>query len=410
MRTSLLVAGLDLRRRLRDRSVVVTALVAPVALASVLGFAFGSSHGTLVRLGVVDLDRTARSAAVVLAGTRAAAFPSQVAVVPVASEDLLRSMVSGGELGGGVIVPVGFGAATASPEASAAGIAAALAPAAPGPSQTATPKSAAVVGIVYPRNSTIAAEVTAELAAAIDGRVAAGRLAAVSAGDSGSAGSLAVRAAEIPPPVVVVDDTLAKRRNPIGYFGPSMAIIFLFIGAGAGARSLLAERQSGTLSRLGVAPVTPAAVMAGKVAAVAITALASLLAVWAVTTVAFSATWGTPGAVLAMCLATVVAFTGIALFITVAAKEPAQAETATLVLGFGLALFGGNFFPPGALPPLFEKLTLVTPNGWALQGFGSLALDGSGFGTVVPPLIVLCIIGVVFGAVAVGRLPKALAA
>jgi ABC-2 type transport system permease protein len=289
-------------------------------------------------------------------------------------------------------------------------MAAAMLPASPGPSQVVL-RSPALVEIVYPRNSTIAAGVTAALTAAVDGRVAAGELAAAAAGTSAaSAGDIATQAAETPPPLKAVDDSAGKRPNTIGYFGPGMAIIFLFIGAGAGARSLLGERDTGTLARLAIAPVRPASVIAGKVGAVVLTALASILAVWGVTTLVFSATWGQPAAVLAMCVATVLAFAGLALFIAVAAKTPGQAETATLVLGFGLALFGGNFFPPGTLPPLFEKLTLLTPNGWALQGFGSLAIDGAHFPTVVTPLIVLVVIAAAFGVVSLARLPKAFAA
>jgi ABC-2 type transport system permease protein len=220
---------------------------------------------------------------------------------------------------------------------------------------------------------------------------------------------LEATAAETPPPIVGVDDATGRRPSSIGYFGPSMAIIFLFIGAGAGARSFLEERNQGTLARLAVAPIRPSAVIAGKVGAVAATAMASMLAVWGATDLAFSASWGRPLAVLAMCVATVLAFSGLALFITVAAKDPGQAESTTLLLGFGLALFGGNFFPPGTLPPLFEKLTLLTPNGWALQGFGSLALDRAGFGTIVPVLVILAVIGAAFGAAALVRLPRAIA-
>ena len=40
-RTALLVAGKDLRQRLRDRSALVIAFVAPFVLASIIGLAFG---------------------------------------------------------------------------------------------------------------------------------------------------------------------------------------------------------------------------------------------------------------------------------------------------------------------------------------------------------------------------------
>src|SRR5215203_3448528 len=43
LRTALLVAGKDLRQRLRDRSALVIAFVAPFVLASIIGLAFGGA-------------------------------------------------------------------------------------------------------------------------------------------------------------------------------------------------------------------------------------------------------------------------------------------------------------------------------------------------------------------------------
>jgi ABC-type multidrug transport system permease subunit len=76
------------------------------------------------------------------------------------------------------------------------------------------------------------------------------------------------------------------------------------------------------------------------------------------------------------------------------------------MVGFGLALLGGNFFPPGALPDSFEKLSRLTPNGVALQAFAKLSIDGGTLRSIVPSLLALLAIGAVTGFAAVARLGR----
>jgi ABC-2 type transport system permease protein len=128
-----------------------------------------------------------------------------------------------------------------------------------------------------------------------------------------------------------------------------------------------------------------------------------VLVVWATTTWLLGATWGDPVGVLVLTLAVVAAMGAIALLVTVLARTEAQADAATAGLGFALALLGGNFFPPGSLPSFMEKLSLLTPNGWGLQGYGALAIDGKGLEAVWTPVLALLAITVAFGVVAVER-------
>src|SRR4029453_1367596 len=53
----LLAAGKDLRQRLRDRSALVIAFVAPFVLASIIGLAFGADSAFKATYAVADADR-----------------------------------------------------------------------------------------------------------------------------------------------------------------------------------------------------------------------------------------------------------------------------------------------------------------------------------------------------------------
>ena len=58
LRTALLVAGQDLRQRLRDRSALVIAFVAPFVLATIIGLAFGGDSAFEPTYAVADADRS----------------------------------------------------------------------------------------------------------------------------------------------------------------------------------------------------------------------------------------------------------------------------------------------------------------------------------------------------------------
>jgi ABC-2 type transport system permease protein len=213
-----------------------------------------------------------------------------------------------------------------------------------------------------------------------------------------------------PSPLRLGDDRVSRRGGPLGYFAPSMAIVFLFLSVGAAANSVLSERAGGTMARLQAAPVGVGAVVAGKTLSILGLLTLSVLSMWLTTTLVFGAYWGVAIGVVVLSLATVLAIAAIGLFITVSARDLTAAQAATAGVGFLLALLGGNFFPPGSLPPLFEKLALLTPNGWALDGFTTLSLDRGQLVDIVEPVAVLLAIAALIGAAALVRFRRTLSA
>ena len=90
----------ELRRRLRDRSVLIGCLAAPLLMSAVLGLSFaGSSSTAALKIGV-----SGASPALVSAAEQASQLPKGVTVVSLPSEDAVKSAVSKGDLAGGVAV------------------------------------------------------------------------------------------------------------------------------------------------------------------------------------------------------------------------------------------------------------------------------------------------------------------
>ncbi len=352
---------------------MLTVLVAPLAIAAILGFAFAGNAST----GPVPIGVSGASPALVRAAVHASQLPPNVSVHLVVGEDALKHDVADGRFEGGVTILRGRKS-----------LGHLLIPmVAPG----ATPSPG--FDVVDRGNALVGQEYAESLAAGLASRLYAGRLYRGTASDPAD---ISVRAR-------TVGD---GGRAVLNYFAPSIAIVFLFIGSGLGMRALLMERATGTLARLAAAPIRPRTIVWGKLLAIGLTGLASILVVWGVTAGLFGANWGAPLGVLLLCLGATAAMCGLGTFLTSFARSPQEAFAASLIVGLVLALLGGNLLPPGALPEFLQVLSLGTPNGWALVGFGRLALLHDPASSVLGPFAVLCLIALVTGGLAMTRVRR----
>jgi len=195
-------------------------------------------------------------------------------------------------------------------------------------------------------------------------------------------------------------------RGVLDYFAPSIAVVFLFIGGGLGMRSLMLERSGGTLARIAAAPVRPTRIVVGKMLAIFVTGLISILVVWGATSFSFGADWGAPLGVLLLSIGAAAAMCGLGTFLTSLARNEQEAFGVALIVGLFLSLVGGNLLPPGSLPEFLQIVSLGTPNGWALVGFGRLSLLHESAGSVVGPFLVLSLIAVVTFGLAMTRVRR----
>lgn len=340
--TAVIVTLHELRLRARDRSVVMLGTLAPFVLASIMGFAFGGSSSGHVTIAVADMASSGLSPP----ATSTRSF------IDVPDEEAARSAVRSGRADAAIVLPAGF----------ASGRTEAL--------------------VIGHRDHQSAAATARSVARQLSDRAA----------------GIGTRQ------ISLSEDAGLADSSPLGFFGPSMAILFLYFAVGAGARSLLTERRQGTLARLRVAPIAFRAVVAGKIVAIFLTSLVSTLALWLATSFLFNASWGSVAGVVALSAAVVFAIGGIASLIAAFAKNEAAADATTGMVAFLLALFGGNFFPPGALPDWLEKSSRLTPNGAALQAFARLSIDNAPVSEIVPALIILVVIGLVAGTYGFRRL------
>jgi linearmycin/streptolysin S transport system permease protein len=392
LRATLLVAGKDLRQRLRDRSALVIAFVAPFLLASIIGLALRSDFAFQATYAVADVDR-GPVAAGFTGGVLGGPGLRDLVTVRRVDPDEARALVDRGEADAAFLLPAGLSASV----------------------QQGRP---ATVTVLESGENPIAGQVARSLAEAYAAELAATRLAVATALDASGraptqaeARRLGERAAAGRLPVQLVEGRVGDRAiEPANYFGPSMAICFLFFTVSFGARSILSERRQGTLRRLLATAAPPGAVLAGKALAAFALGTSSVLVMWLATTLVFGADWGDPLAVVALTVSSVLSAIGITALVVTLARTDEQAEGYSSLVVFTLALLGGNFVYLAQLPEVLQRVSLLTPNGWALRGFVDLVADGGGLGTVAAPVAVTLAVGLVTGGLALRRARRMVAA
>ena len=196
----------------------------------------------------------------------------------------------------------------------------------------------------------------------------------------------------------------AAEFDVIAFFAPGMAMLFLMYTVSQGARTLLTERDLGTLARLFVSPTHAVQILGGKVLGIFLTGAAQVGVLVLASSLLFGLRWGDPLGVVVLILAVALAATGWGLVLAAFARNAAQVGSlgAALMLLFGI--LSGTFINIGASGGL-DLAARLTPNAWGLEGFNTLARGGA-LAQVTVPIAALLIMAAVLFTIAVIRLPR----
>lgn len=380
MPASLVIAAKDLRQRLRDRSAIVIGLIAPIAIAALMSLALRGMDSFHYTLGVVDADR-GPVAAGLIETLQQPALHDIVTVRVLPSESVAAQQVKGKKVAAALVIPAGFSSAASG--TAGAGL--------------------KTLGSV---NNTIAASVTESIASSFVAQINADRLSvatAVAAGAPPSAlPNLVVAASKLHLPEQLVERPLgAHPVKAVSYMAPAMAIFFLFFSISFTARSFFVDRAQGMIERMRASPIHPLEILLGKALSVFVFGAVSLAAIALITSALFGASWGSPLAAAAVCLAMVISVVCLTALVIGLSRTQRQAEGISSAVIFVLALLGGNFTFISVAPSIMRRLALFTPNGWALRAFTDLSTTGGGMRTALVPVLAILAFSAVAGTAAV---------
>jgi ABC-2 type transport system permease protein len=185
----------------------------------------------------------------------------------------------------------------------------------------------------------------------------------------------------------------------MGYMAPSMAILFLMFAVMDGGRSILIERDNGTLPRMLTAPVNAAQVLVGKLFGTYLIGLAQMSILIIASVVLFNVRWGSAAGVVLTIVSVVAAAAGWGALIAAFARSSGQANAVGTALSLVFAIGAGNFIARPALPEWLQTISYISPNAWGLESFLILT-SGGGVNDLLPYLAGMWVMAVVLFSVA----------
>lgn len=364
MRAVLAIAGVELRRFLRDRSNIFFVFIFPLLLVLVIGSQFGGD-GDDGRVAIAGERSTLRAA---LGG----ALEDSGVEVSFTGAGTVRELVARGRTDVGVFVsPAAAGAFDAGGDVDLEVIAS-------------TQQGAQATS---QRVRTAAARIMLERS-----QVAALAGAGVSPDRAGAA--LAAAAVSMAPPrLAVVDaDEVAQEFEGLGQFDQGAIaemLLFVFLASLAGSATLIHARKLGVLRRTLSAPVSAGQALGGQ--ALGRFAIAGFQGAYIMmaTILLFGVNWGDIWLALVVLTAFSTVAAGAAMLLGSVLDNDGAASGAGVGLGLVLAALGGCMLPLELFPDTLRTVAHVTPHAWAYEALGEIQRHDAGLADIATQLVVL---------------------
>ena len=364
MSAALAIAGVELRRFLRDRSNIFFVFIFPLLLVLVLGAQFGGGGGK-GRVAIAGSDSALRTAVV-------SALRADGVTVTLTGSDAMRELVARGRSDVGLdIAPT---AATAFD----------------------TGKGIAVETITGSQQGTQA--VLQRVRTAVGGlAVRQGQLAALVGAGVGepqaSAGLADVSASVTRPSLAIVDiDRVAQEFSGLGKFDLGAAaetLLFVFLASLAGSSTLIQTRRLGVMARTLAAPVSAQRAIVGQALGRLTIAVFQGAYIMLATSVLFRVSWGNLWLSLVVLATFSAVAAGAAMLVGSVIDNDGAASGIGVGLGLVLAALGGCMLPLELFPATLRTIAHITPHAWAYDAFAKIQRHDASLVDILPQLGVL---------------------
>ncbi|MGH3330874.1 MAG: ABC transporter permease, partial [Nocardioidaceae bacterium] len=347
--TPLKIAGVNLRRTVRDRTNLFFLVLFPLLLILVLGLAFGGE--TSPRLGVVSTGSGPLAARLVDdlgsgEGVEVTRYDDRAEVV---------DAVEQGRLEGALVVPADYDTALRAGRDVTLDYVS-------GADRTAQQVGTIVASVVDQQAArvTVARELQDEAGAGLD--------AAVTLTDA--------TAAEVPD-IAVTTSTAGEALFPedLGRFdlgASGQLLLFIFVTSMTASAALIESRKLGVSRRMFATPTSVRSIVAGEaLGRVAIAVLQGAI-IMVGSALLFGVSWGSPVAAVLLMLAFAVTAGGAGMLMGALASSTEQAIALGLLLALGMGALGGSMMPLEFFSSTMLVVAHLTPHAWAADGFAEL--------------------------------------
>ncbi|WP_299925977.1 ABC transporter permease [uncultured Nocardioides sp.] len=370
MRQLLALTGSDLLQRMRDKSVLIFALLVPLALMTVFNLVFGAADDLEIDPVTVAISAPADDdLAPMLTGVvRSLDDADELDVTVVETDEAgARRQVEDGDTPLALVVPVGFG------EAARAG-------------------EPVTVEAVRGDEAGLGAEIVLSVVDGVLDQVASGTVTARAALAEGVApadvGPLVEQATSGGPAYDVESGQASDEQLSAGAaLVAGQAGLFLLFTVSFGVTGLLVDRESGTLARLRSMPIPGWVIVAAKALVSFVLGAVATGVLLAVGGYLFDADFGSVPAVALLVLCAAAAGTSVMFLVVRVASTSEQAGIVTSIVALVLGIGGGAFFPVSAAGALSGVLDL-NPVAALLRGLGTTS-GGGGLADIGIPVAIM---------------------
>jgi ABC-2 type transport system permease protein len=389
----------DLRQITRDRKSFIFLLIMPIAFTLLFGFAFGgnSTADSRLPIGLADEDGSELSA-------RLAAMLGASEVVRIENEGGaagLSQQVADEAISAAVIIPPGYG------DSSLAG----------------NPMAVMVVGGGQ-AGFTVDGEVQ-KYTARLQNAVQAANLSLATAVDQElvqtadqqayweDSFAAALAAWDSPPVIIRQDESSALSEEAqdtdtnysvFAVTSPGMMSQFAIAGLMGAAGILVVEKKTKSLQRLLTTNMSTGQILTGHFLAMFILIFIQLSVLILFGQIFLDLPYlGQPLATFLLTVMTALFTAGLGMLIGVAAKSEEQVVVLSLVPMFLLAALGGAWVPMEFTPQSFQRIALLTPLAWVMEGYKDILIRGQGMEAISLNLLVLLLYTAVLLGLAVWR-------
>jgi ABC-2 type transport system permease protein len=201
------------------------------------------------------------------------------------------------------------------------------------------------------------------------------------------------------------DEALSSGPKYNGYahsFAGMSVQFILFMGIDMGIGILLARRM-GIWSRLLAAPVTLTQVLLARAVSAALIALGLLVVIFFCATIIFHVEIANPVGFLMVAISFALMTSAFGLLIAAFGRTPEAARGMAVFATLILVMLGGAWVPSFVFPEWMQKLTVVVPTRWAVDGLDAMTWRGLGMDAALTSSGVQLAFAAVFVVLAIWR-------
>jgi ABC-2 type transport system permease protein len=384
----------------RDRLAVVMILIAPLVMTTVMKLAFGNMNdGTnlpAIPVAIVEQDHDQIGRALVEL-LESDALRNLVVVTEMDDVSAARQKLDSGEVSAVIVTPADLTEALFSGSGGEANILVYGDPA--------NPFSSGVVRGIVQRFTQVVAAGTTSVEVTFIQLTETGRLSDVTHQQAADLGAQAASAA-LASDMVTFNEVISgiasvkSEFNWFKFYALSMASLFILLSMVTASRTLLADHELGTLTRMRTTPSSLAAIFGSKVVGMVLVGLAQTVVLMLTAKYLMGMEWGDPLTVAVLTLVMVLSAAAFGLAVAAFCRSASQLNVAGAAVVLVLGALGGNFMPRIIYPEIMRTISLIGPNAWAIEAFQKVVMLNGTLPDVSTEILALLGLTVIFSAVA----------